>query len=207
VFTGCYDRYQFEIPGVDSFVSVIAPNIPAAGNPWVFRVGFVDRDASVDQALLAKGFYIVVGAVPYNYDGPVSAQWDNMYKYLTDQGFSKKPAMEGAGGAAGEAYAWAIENPEKISCIYAENAVMHSNLAKTQPLQNLEPLAKAGVPLLHICGNLDPWFAGNTAVLEKQYGKFGGKIQVVIKPGEGHYLPATTDSKLAVDFIIKNALQ
>jgi hypothetical protein len=29
--------------------------------------------------------------------------------------------LAGAGGAAGEAYAWAIENPEKVSCIYAEN--------------------------------------------------------------------------------------
>jgi hypothetical protein len=26
--------------------------------------------------------------------------------------------MEGAGAAAGEAYAWAIENPDKVSCIY-----------------------------------------------------------------------------------------
>lgn len=81
----------------------------------------MDRDDVVDQALLAKGFYIVMGAVPYNFDGPVVAQWNLIYQHLTAHGFSTKPVLAGAGGAAGEAYAWAIENPEKVSCIYAEN--------------------------------------------------------------------------------------
>jgi hypothetical protein len=49
------------------------------------------------------------------------SQRDTAYEYLTGHGFSKKPAMEGAGGGAGEVYAWAIENPGKVSCVYAEN--------------------------------------------------------------------------------------
>ena len=65
--------------------------------------------------------------------------WDTVYEYLTGHAFSKKPAMEGAGGAAGEVYAWAIENPDKVSCVYAGNPRMHSALAKTQPLDNLAP--------------------------------------------------------------------
>ena len=83
--------------------------------------------------------------------------------------------MEGAGGGAGEVYAWAIENPDKVSCVYAENPRMHSALAKTQPLDNLAPLAKANVPLLHVCGSLDPWFKDNTLEVEKRYKKLGGK--------------------------------
>ncbi|MEY2466166.1 MAG: hypothetical protein QOD03_687, partial [Verrucomicrobiota bacterium] len=137
LFTECYNRYQFELPNVEAFTTVIVPKIAALGNPWVFRADFVGRDAVVDQELLSKGFYIVTGAVPYNGDGPDMKQWNTIYKYLTDHGFSKKPVMEGDGGAAGEAYAWAIENPDKVSCIYAENPVMHSNTAKTQPLDNL----------------------------------------------------------------------
>ena len=43
---------------------------------------------------------------------------------------------------------------------------MHSTLAKTQPLDNLAPLAKANVPLLHVCGSLDPWFKDNTLEVE-----------------------------------------
>jgi hypothetical protein len=56
--------------------------------------------------------------------------------------FSKKPAMEGAGGGVGEVYEWAIENPDKVSCVYAENPRMYSALAKTDPLENHAPWPK-----------------------------------------------------------------
>jgi hypothetical protein len=135
---------------------VIAPSVAAAGMPWVYRAGFVFRDAKVDQELLAKGFHIVTGPVGVSF---VVKDWDTAYEYLTGHGFSKKPAMEGAGGGAGEVYAWAIENPDKVSCVYAENPRMHA-VAKTQPLDNF-PLAKANASLLHVCGSPDPWF-GNT---------------------------------------------
>jgi pimeloyl-ACP methyl ester carboxylesterase len=114
--------------------------------------------------------------------------------------------MEGAGGGAGEVYAWAIENPDKVSCVYAENPRMHSALAKTQPLDNLAPLAKANVPLLHVCGSLDPWFKDNTLEVEKRYKKLGGKIQVIVKKGEGHYPLAPGDPAPVVDFITRAAM-
>jgi pimeloyl-ACP methyl ester carboxylesterase len=205
LFSECYNRYEVEIPNVEAFTTVIVPKVSAPGNPWVFRADFVMRDAVVDQALLAKGFHIVTGAVPYNGDGPDMKQWNTIYQYLTDHGFSKKPVMEGAGGAAGEAYAWAIENPDKVSCIYAENPVLHSNTAKTQPLDNLAPLAKAGVPLFHVCSRLDPWLADNTLVVQKRYKKLGGKITVIIKNGEGHYPLAPQDIKPVVEFVTQAA--
>jgi hypothetical protein len=96
----------------------------------------------VDLALLAKGFHIVVGPVPYNDDGPLRSHWDAVYRYLTEHGFSRKPVLEGAGEAAGEAYAWAIENPDKVACVYGENPVLRSHMAKTPPLDNLAPLAR-----------------------------------------------------------------
>ncbi|HUT10413.1 MAG TPA: hypothetical protein VMY42_07950, partial [Thermoguttaceae bacterium] len=47
----------------------------------------------------------------------------------------------------GEAYAWAIANPGKVSCVYARNPYMHSLMAgNAQPIDNLAALAKAGVP-------------------------------------------------------------
>ena len=79
--------------------------------------------------------------------GPLRQQWDATYKRLVDHGFSKKPVMEGAGTAAGEAYAWAIENPDKVSCIYGENPALRSLMVKAPPIDNLDALAKAGVPL------------------------------------------------------------
>jgi len=205
LFTECYDRYAFELGGVEGTINVIVPKKAAPGNPWVFRTGFVDRDAAVDLALLAKGFHIVTGPVPYNADGPMTPHWNAVYKHLTRHGFSSRPVMEGAGGAAGEAYAWAIENPDKVSCIYGENPILHSTLAKIQPLDNLAPLAKAGVPILHVCGSLDPWFKEQTGVAEKRYKELGGKITVIVKEGEGHYPLAPKNLQPVLEFIAGNA--
>ena len=182
-------------------MTVIAPRTAARGNPWVFRADFVGRDAVVDQALLAKGFHVVVGPVPFDVPGPVLQQWNAVYKHLTDHGLSKKPVMEGSGGAAGEAYAWAIENPDKVSCIYCENPVLRSTMSKKQPLDNLAPLAKAGVRLFHVCGSLDPAFKKQTGVVEMRYKELGGQITVLVKEGVGHYPLAPKNPKPVVDFI------
>ena len=207
LFTECYDRYEFDLPNVEGAVTVIAPTATAPGKPWVFRAGFVDRDAKVDLALLAKGFHIVTGPVPYNGDGPTRKDWDAVYKHLTEHGFSRKPVMQGAGGAAGDAYAWAIENPDKVSCIYGENPILRSKMPKTPPLDNPAPLAKAGVPLLHVCGSLDPWLADNTRVIETRYQELGGQISIITNEGEGHYPLGPKDAKPVVDFITQKVNQ
>jgi hypothetical protein len=71
LFADCYDRYEFNVGGTEGTTAVIVPKTAAAGTPCVFRAGFVDQDAKVDLALLAKGFHIVTGPVPYNGDGPL----------------------------------------------------------------------------------------------------------------------------------------
>ncbi len=70
----------------------------------------------------------------------------------------------------------------------------------------IAPLAEAGVPLLHVCGNLDPAFDAHTRVVEKSYQKLGGRITVIIKDGEGHYPLAPRDPKPVVDFIVGKAI-
>jgi hypothetical protein len=205
-FTECYDRYdvttksQWGITGM----AIIVPKTVAPGKPWVFRADRISRGAAVvDLALLAKGFHIVAAPVVAQ-SGPVREQWDAVYKLLTEHGFSKKPVMEGAGTAAGEAYAWAIDNPDKVSCIYAENPALHSLMTKKPPIDNLAPLAKAGVPLIHVCGSLDPWFTDQTRVVEKRYKELGGPITVIVKEGEGHYPLAPKNPKTAVELIMKS---
>ncbi|HTU92888.1 MAG TPA: hypothetical protein VMF69_22600 [Gemmataceae bacterium] len=123
-FPGSYYRYELRLEGITGAVTVIVPKREAKGKPWVFRADFLTGDAAIDLALLSKGFHIVTGPVPTNSDGPVLQQWNAVYKYLTDHGFSRKPILEGSGGAAGEAYAWAIANPDKVSCIYGENPLL-----------------------------------------------------------------------------------
>jgi hypothetical protein len=203
LFSPCYDRYDFTVKDTPMSTGVIAPNIVAAGMPWVLRAGFVFRDAKVDQALLAKGFHIVTGPVGV---GLEVKDWDTVYNYMTGHGFSKKVVVEGAGGGAGEAYVWAIENTDKVACVYAENPRMCSTGAKKQPIDNLAPLAQAKVPLLHVCGSLDPCFKDNTLEAEKRYRELGGEIEVITKRDVGHYPLAPENPARVVDFIVRAAM-
>ena len=46
-------------------------------------------------------------------------QWDGIYKLMVDNGFAKKVLLSGTGAKAGEAYAWAVANLDKVALIYA----------------------------------------------------------------------------------------
>jgi pimeloyl-ACP methyl ester carboxylesterase len=192
------------LPGAQGATTVSVPNTVAPGTPWVYRIGFGGPDAKVDLALLAKGFHIVTGVVGTNSDGPLLKDWDQTYQHLTSHGFAAKAVMEGGGGA-GEIYEWAINNPGKVACIYAENPELHSNLAKTQPLDSLAPLAQAKVPILHVCGSEDPWLKDNTLVLEQRYKALGGPIRVILKKGVGHFPTGPEDLAPVLDFITQAA--
>src|SRR5947209_13420402 len=92
----------------------------------------------------------------------------------------RSPVLEGTGTAAGEAYAWAIENPDKVACIVGRNPALRSLMSKSSPLENLEPIARAGVPLLHVCDKTDPWFNQQTKIVEQRYKGLGGEITVIV---------------------------
>jgi len=205
-FTECYDRYDAttKSPWGVTGMAIVVPSIPAPGKPWVFRADPIRPESVVDQALLARGYHIIIAPVVAQ-AGPVREQWDAVYSFLTDHGFARKAVMEGAGAAAGEAYAWAINNPEKVSCIYAENPALRSLMSKTPPLDNLAPLAKARVPLIHVCGSRDPWLDEHTRAVEKRYKELGGQITVIVKEGEGHFPLAPKDPNAVVDLINKAA--
>jgi hypothetical protein len=199
----CYDRYdettssQWGITGV----SVIVPKIVAPGKPWVLRADAITRDAAIDQALLARGFHIAIPPLTAQ-SGAVLTQWNNAYQLMIDHGFSKRPVLEGSRTAAGEAYAWAIENPNKVACILGRNPSLRCLMTKTAPLENLEPLAKAGVPLLHVCDKTDPWFNEQTKIVEQRYKGLGGEITVIVNENDVRSSLAPATLTRAVDFII-----
>ena len=201
-FTGSFDKYSFGLQGVEGSVAVFVPENAASGNPWVYRCDQLERDSEVDFALLAQGFHIVVASVPYNADGSILDHWNSIYNYLTGKGFSTKPILAGRGASTGEMYCWGIENPDKVSCIYGENPIMRASIAKVQPMDNLASLAKAKVPVLHVCGSLDPNLKSQTRETEKKYKQAGGKMTVLIDNGRGHYPLSPNDPSKAVDFIL-----
>lgn len=204
-FSETYGRYEFKPDTTTGNVNVVVPKAAAPGRPWVLRADLVPRDAVVDLALLQKGFHIVTAPRPRDPGATLLQEWNALYSYLVAQGFSAKPVLEGAAAAAGEAYAWAIANPDQLSCIYGENPILRSN-TKAQPLDNLAPLAKAGVPILHVCGGRDPSLDSQTRVAQGRYQALGGQMTVIIKEGEGHYPLAPNNVQPVVDFLLKSVV-
>jgi len=195
LFTDCYDRYD-EITGSNLNIdgmTIIVPKTPAPGKPWVFHADRIGREAdSVDLALLAKGFYIVAAPVT-SQAGPVTEQWDQLYEQLTQQGFSKKPVVEGTGAAGGEAYYWAITHPDKLSCIYTKDPILRSLRAKGPLIDSLAILTKADIPQLLLHDAKVPWYqplGGNVKVFVDKKAIY----EEILLSAHGAFVPGLPDS-------------
>lgn len=75
------------------------------------------------------------------------------------------------------------------------------------PLDRLEPIARARIPILAICGDADTVvpLAENTAILETRYKALGGPIEVILKPGVEHHPHSLKVPRLIVDFLLQRA--
>lgn len=73
------------------------------------------------------------------------------------------------------------------------------------PVDRLESLAKAGIPILSVVGQADDVVPveENTDVVEKRYRELGGHIEVIRKPGVGHHPHSLEDPQPIVDFVLK----
>ncbi|MFI4875650.1 MAG: GDSL-type esterase/lipase family protein [Blastopirellula sp. JB062] len=110
------------------------------------------------------------------------------------------PGGQGAGQGSPAEWKRAIEvydfADEAAAAAYDQN-----------PIDKLAPLAKAGVPLLHVYGDADqvvPW-EENTGIIAERYKKLGGDIQLIAKPGVGHHPHGLEDPTPIVDFIAQHA--
>ena len=77
---------------------------------------------------------------------------------------------------------------------------------KKNPIDNLAPLAKAKVPLLHVVGLADRVVpvAENTRIVEQRYKALRGSIRVIGKKDCGHHPHSLKDPKPIVEFILKH---
>ncbi len=111
--------------------------------------------------------------------------------------FKSWPGGKGAGkGSAGD---WAA----LIKCYGFKDEA--EALAYTgNPIDRLEPLAKAKVALIHVVGDTDDAVppAENAAIIEARYKSLGGEVQVLHKPGVGHHPHGLDDPAPVVRFIL-----
>lgn len=75
------------------------------------------------------------------------------------------------------------------------------------PIDLLEPLARAHIALIHVVGDADDVVppGENTAIVAARYAKMGGEIQVLHKPGGGHHPHGLDDPTPVIQFILQHS--
>jgi len=101
------------------------PKQSLPGKPWAWRGEFFGAYANVDVALVKKGFHLVYLNAPNLFGNPEAvSQWNDFYDELTTKyGFARKVALIGLSRGGLYCYNWAIANPGKVACIYADAPV------------------------------------------------------------------------------------
>lgn len=76
------------------------------------------------------------------------------------------------------------------------------------PIDNLEPLAKAKVPLFLLCADADDVvpYPENGAVVKQRYEKLGGPVRLLIKKGLGHHPHGLDDPAPIVEYILDHTV-
>jgi hypothetical protein len=182
-----------QVPGQLRCV-VVVPKESAPGKPWSWRGYYFDHEPQAEIELLKRGFHI--GFILSD----AGKQWDAWYTFLTEEhGLAKKPAFVGMSRGGRNAFTWATANPTKVSSIYVDNPAI-----SRESLMKLGELAQNDVPLLHVCGSLDPILGNHTLATESIYQQLGGRISVMIKDGAGHHPHSLRDPTVIADFIMSS---
>ncbi|MDP0495276.1 MAG: GDSL-type esterase/lipase family protein [Verrucomicrobiota bacterium JB024] len=74
------------------------------------------------------------------------------------------------------------------------------------PIDDLEPLARAGIAIIAVYGEADTTVPPDENILElaKRYKQMKGRIQLIGKPGGAHHPHSLSDPTPVVDFILRN---
>ena len=127
-------------------------------------------------------------------------------------------------------YCWASENAAAVACIAGIYPVcslasypgiaracaaydmsidaLAAQLARHNPIDRLASLAEAGVPILHIHGDVDDIvpLKDNSDELARRYTELRGKIELIVPVGQGHNMwDGFFRSRELVDFVIAYA--
>ena len=196
------------------------PNIPGKAEEWMF------------QQFIDAGIAIAGIDVGESYGSPAGRElYSRLYEEMTgSRGYSKKPVMLGRSRGGLMTLAWAVNNPENVggfAGVYpvcnvasypgvARAAVafeltpdaLRTQLSQHNPVDLLEALAKADVPLFAIHGDIDnvvPLDA-NSGLVMKRYKSLGGRMQLIVPPGQGHNMwPGFFHCEELVTFVKANA--
>ncbi|MHB1357850.1 MAG: alpha/beta hydrolase family protein [Anaerolineae bacterium] len=221
------------VQGCSAFL-IPAPH-PAEGAPWVWYAPTLPSLPGSEERWMFErwqeaGIAIAGIDVGESFGSPKGrALYTALYEYLVQQGFSTQACLLARSRGGMMQYNWAVEHPDWVACVaaiypicnmtsfpgIARMAPMYELSAEelTQqlnlhnPIERLQPLAAARVPLYHIHGDADQWvpLALNSGTLAERYRALGGKITLNVIAGGGHDMePHWFQCQELVDFVVAN---
>lgn len=104
---------------------IVEPKKAAVGAPWIWRARFWGHEPQTDVALLDRGFHVVYCDVADLFGAPEAVErWNGFYELLQKGGLHSKAVLEGMSRGGLIVYNWAVSNPKKVACVYADAPVL-----------------------------------------------------------------------------------
>lgn len=176
------------------------PGLPSDAERWMF------------ERFVAAGIGIAGIDVGESYGSPEGrAKYTSLYRELVDKrNYSPKPVLLGRSRGGLMLLCWACENADKVGgfagiypvCNLASYpgidkaapayrltaAELESQLARHNPPDRLETLAKSAVPMFAIHGDIDEVvpLEKNSGMIATRYAALHGKMELVVPRGQGH---------------------
>ncbi len=224
----------FEVEGHTAFLILPKPERRVSGMPWVWYAPTLPGLPGAEETwmfhkFLDAGIAVAGIDVGESYGSPDGrAIFTSFYRELVGKGrFSAKPCLLARSRGGLMLYNWAVEHPESVGCIAGIYPVcdLHTypgiakaagayrmtpeeltrSLARHNPVDRVEPLAKASVPVFHIHGDVDRVvpIESNSAELARRYRRFGGQMTLNVIEGQGHNMwTGWFQCQELVDFVI-----
>jgi dipeptidyl aminopeptidase/acylaminoacyl peptidase len=194
--------------------------LPASSEKWMF------------ERFLNSGIAIAGVDVGESYGSPKGrAVYTALHEHLVKKrGLDKQACLLARSRGGLMLYCWAAENPDKVRCITGIYPVcniasypglkracgaygltvkeLETQLTKHNPIDRLDLLAKAKIPIFHIHGDKDGTVPldKNSAIVKERYDKLGGPMTLEVVKGQGHNMwPGWFQSQNLVDFVITHA--
>lgn len=196
------------------------PGLPGTEEKWMFQK-FSDAGIAVTG--------IDVGESYGNPQG--RALFSAFYKELvTKRGLAKTPCLLARSRGGLMLYNWAVEHPSSVACVAGiypvcnlssypgiKNACgayglteeqLAAQLTEHNPIDRINSLAKAQIPIYHIHGDCDAVVPVqlNSGELAHRYRQFGGVMTLNVVKGQGHNMwSGWFECQALVDFVIEHA--
>ena len=228
-------RIDFTIGEKGGFIILPTKDSADGSKPWVwYAPTFIgqypnNRHRWMFEQLLARGFSICGADVGESHGSPKGRKiYSEFYRLVVSEyGLASKACLFAQSRGGLMLYNWAAENPQRVQCIVGVYPVcnlesypglasaydaygmteneLRKHMAEHNPIDRLERLANAAVPILHIHGDSDVVvpIEENSGELVRRYRASGGKADVIIVAGKGHEeCPQFFQCQKLVDFLL-----